>query len=123
MSWRSIAARALVPLLIIAVSSLAAAAGEIAAGARAEVKANSIWFQEADKLARWQQLRASGSAADLDAYQNEALASRDAWQFVNRLDVKILAFDRARSQVSVEMTSQGRLQGSTWMLDADALVR
>lgn len=98
-------------------------AGEIRAGATMQVKANSIWFQDADKFAQWQQLKKSGNSAALASYQEEAFSERDAWQFINRLTVKILRYEPAKNQVNVEMMTRGRLLGSKWLLDADALVR
>lgn len=86
-----------------------------------QVKPNSIWFEDADKLMRWQQLKKSGDTAALTSYQDEVLSEREAWQFINRLTVKILGYERGKNQVNVEMKTSGRLLGSKWLLDADAL--
>jgi hypothetical protein len=40
---------------------------------------------------------------------------------VNPLTVKIISYDRSKQQVKVEMTTPGRLLGSTWFLDIAAL--
>jgi hypothetical protein len=110
-------------LLILAAFGTSAFAREIRKGATMEVKANSIWFGEAAKLTRWQALKKSGRAAAFAAYQDQALSNRDAWQFLNQLTVKILRYDAAKNQVNVEMETEGRMHGSTWFLDAGALVQ
>jgi hypothetical protein len=51
------------------------------------------------------------------------LSHRDAWQFTKQLTVKILSYEPRENQVKVEMKTQGRMLGSTWVLDADALVQ
>jgi hypothetical protein len=51
------------------------------------------------------------------------LGNRDAWQFINPLTVKILGYDLAKHQVHVEMTTEGRMQGTDWLLDPDALAQ
>jgi hypothetical protein len=97
-------------------------AGEIRKGAAMQVKPNSIWFQDADKFTRWQELKTSDSTA-LASYQDEVLSDRDAWQFTKRLTVKVLSYEPRKNQVNVEMKTAGRLLGSAWLLDADALVQ
>ena len=62
------------------------------------VKPNSIWFQDTTKLAHWQELKKSRNSAGLASYQDEVLSQRDAWQFVNRLTVKILAYKPGKKQ-------------------------
>ena len=111
---------ALFVLLALSGNSLA---GEIRKGATMQVKSNSIWFDDAVQLTRWQQFNKSGNAAALASYQDKMLASRDAWQFTNELTVKILRYLPRVNQVKVEMKTPGRLQDSTWMLDAGALVQ
>ncbi len=64
-----------------------------------EVKANSIWFEDAGKLAQWQRLKETGGAKALASYQEKALANREAWQFVDSLTVKIIGYERAKRQV------------------------
>ena len=107
-------------LLALAIASLA---GEIRNGATMEVKANSIWFQEVKDLTRWQQLKKSGKSDALANYQEKLLSNRDAWQFIKPLTVKVVSYDAAEHQVNVEMQTAGRMQGTKWFLDADALVR
>lgn len=113
----------LTALLILSAFGISAFAGEIRKGATMEVKPNSIWFQDLAKLAHWQTLKKSGPAASFAAYQDQALSHRDAWQFLNQLSVKILRYDPAKNQVNVEMETPGRMLGSTWFLDANALVQ
>jgi|SRR5690242_7375986 hypothetical protein len=96
-------------------------AGEIRNGATVQVKADSIWFQDAEKFARWQALKKGGDAKALAAHQEEALHQRDAWQFTKPLAVKILAVTPKANRVEVEMMTEGRLQGSQWVLDIDAI--
>jgi hypothetical protein len=107
-------------VLALAFTSLA---GEIRKGATMEVKANLIWFQEVKDLTRWQQLKQSGNSNALTDYQEKLLSNRDAWQFLNPLTVKVVSYDAAKHQVKVEMETAGRMQGTTWFLDSDALVR
>jgi hypothetical protein len=114
-----VSAAAALPLAVAL--NIASFAGEIRKGATTQVKPNSIWFEDAAKSAHWQQLKKSGDAAALTSYQDEVLSHRDAWQFINQLTVKILSHERGKNQVKVEMKTPGRLIGSTWFLDADAL--
>jgi hypothetical protein len=107
-------------VLTLAITSLA---GEIRKGATMEVKANLIWFQEVKDLTRWQQLKKSGNSDALADYQEKLLSNRDAWQFTNPLTVKVVSYDAAKHQVKVEMETPGRMQGTTWFLDYDALAR
>jgi hypothetical protein len=108
--------------LAVALSTVSFA-GEIRKAATTPVKPNSIWFEDPARLAHWQQLKKSGDAAALTSYQDEVLSHREAWQFINQLTAKILSYERGKSQVKVEMKTPGRLLGSIWFLDADALMR
>ena len=112
----------LIPFILVA-SGFGSFAGEIRKGATIEVKPNSIWFQETANLTHWQQLKKSGDSAALASYQEEVLSHRDAWQFTKQLTVRILNYEPGKNQVNVEMKTAGRLLGSTWLLDADALVQ
>jgi hypothetical protein len=114
--------RAYLALFVLLVSTIGALAGEIRTGATMEVKPNSIWFEDAAKLTHWQQLKKSRRFAALAAYQREMLSQRQAWQFTNRLSVKILGHESGKNQVHVEMQTEGRMLGTTWFLDADTLV-
>ena len=102
---------------LVATSALAA---ELKVGTTVEVKANSMWFEEAAQLTRWQQVRRRGDGKALTAYEEKVRGAREAWQFGGRLSVRILAYDRSRHQVKVEMLTAGRLQGSTWYVDDSA---
>jgi hypothetical protein len=115
--------RAFLSLLFLIALSLAAFAAGIQKGASMSVKANSIWFQDQAELVHWQQLKKAGDAAALNAYQEKVLGNRDAWQFINPLNVKILGYDPAKRRVHVEMTTEGRMQGTDWLLDPDALAQ
>jgi hypothetical protein len=44
-------------------------------------------------------------------------------QLGNQLTVKIISYDEANNQVQVEMLTPGRMVGTDWFLDADALVK
>jgi hypothetical protein len=112
-------------LALAMVVSLAAAAlaAEIKNGATMDVKAHSIWFQDDAQLARWQQLKKAGDAKALARYQERLLSDRNAWQFDNPLTVKILRYEPGRRRVKVEMTTEGRMKGTTWSLDPGALVQ
>ena len=113
--------RAALALFVLAACTVSALAGEIRAGATMQVKPNSIWFEEAAQLAKWQRIQKSRRAASLVAYQKRVLGRREAWQFINPLTVKILGYEPAKRRVHVEMQTEGRLQNSTWFLDVDAL--
>jgi len=110
---------AAIGIVVFANSCLAA---EFAKGATRQVKPNSIWLQDAAEFAHWQGLKKSGDAAALDAYQEKMLSSREAWQFLTQLDVKVLSYDKKRKQVSVKMLTPGRFEGEDWLLDVDSFV-
>jgi hypothetical protein len=50
-----------------------------------------------------------------------AVAHRDAWDFSIPQSVKILAYEPAEHRVKVEMKTPGRMLGSVWFLEPDAL--
>lgn len=103
--------------------TIAAYAGDIRQGATIQVKPNSIWFQKVKELSHWQRIKKSGDAKALAAYQDKEMSERDAWQFTNPLTVKVISYDAATNQVSVEMLTAGRMQGTKWFLDTEALAR
>jgi hypothetical protein len=115
--------RACLALLTGVLLATAALSANIKPGATMQVKPNSIWFDEAAQLARWQELKKSGDAAALAAYQDQMLGRRDAWQFINSLKVKIIDLDAKTGQVHVKMLTPGRFVGLDMFLDRDALVR
>ena len=115
--------RAFLILLLLLASTAASRAAEISEGAIMVVKPNSIWFEDAAKLTEWQRLRKSGGTVAFMSYQKKILSGRQALQFINPRSVKILGYERRKNQITVEMKSEGRLQGSTWLLDAGALAR
>ena len=88
-----------------------------------QVKADSIWFQDAAALARWQELKKSGNQKESASYQDKMLSDRDAWQFTKPLAVKVLSYDAGKHQVDVEMTTPGRMLGTKWWLDTSTLVQ
>ena len=109
-------------LACILAASLGVDAAEIRTGATAHVRANAIWFEDAAKLTEWQRLKQSGDAAAFSSYESNALGAREAWQFINELTVKILGYEPKSNQVTVEMTTPGRLVGTRWVLDARDLL-
>jgi hypothetical protein len=115
--------RTWVALTIVLSMATASFAGEIRNGATMQVKAISIWFQDAAQLAHWQKLRKAGDAKALARYQDKLLSEREAWQFENPLTVKILRCDPGKRRISVEMTTEGRMKGTTWSIDPDALMQ
>ena len=119
MRRRARIAAAVMALATLATGSLA---GEIEKGATFEVRADSIWFQDAAMLTQWQQLKKAGNSAALASYENDVLSTREAWQFTKQLTVEILGYDPDERQVNVELKTPGRLLGTQWLLDADALV-
>ena len=116
-------AAAMLALLILLMLGVGCSAAEIRNGATMQVKPDSIWFEDATKLTRWQELKKGGDAAALASYQEDALSERDAWQFTGPLTVKILGYKRANNQVNVEMKTKGRMLGTKWFLDPEALVQ
>ncbi len=115
--------RAYLTLFALVALGSACLAGEIRVGAAMQVKPYSVWFQDADMFARWQALKNGGDAKAFADFQQEALHQRDAWQFINSQPVKILKVEPAKNRVSVEMTREGRLLGTQWVIDAGALVQ
>lgn len=113
--------RACLALAVLIALSSVCLAGEIRVGAAMQVKPNSIWFQDADQFARWQALKKSGDAKAFAAFQEEALHQRAAWQFINAQPVKILKVEPDKNRVEVEMTREGRLKGTQWVIDAEAV--
>jgi hypothetical protein len=99
----------------------AAGAAKLEVGAMRRIKPKSIWFEDADTLTLWQELKGSGEEASLAAFEEEVLTARSAWQFIEPQNVKVLGFDPDANQVQVEMTTSGRMEGTIWFLDADAL--
>lgn len=91
------------------------------AGATVMVRAGSLWFHDRGTLRRWQQLKRAGSVEDLADYEHELLSRRDALQFTEPLEAKVIGPNAARGQVSVEMRAPGRFQGTTWLIDAGAI--
>ena len=87
------------------------------------VKPNSIWFQKVKELSHWQRIKKSGDSKALEAYHEKEMSERDAWQFTTQLTVKIVSYDVANHQVTVEMETPGRMAGTTWFLDDSTLVR
>ncbi|MBX9842720.1 MAG: hypothetical protein K2Z80_13030 [Xanthobacteraceae bacterium] len=114
--------RAFLTLLLL-VASIAPSLADIRPGAIRVVRPNSIWFEDGAKLTEWQKLRKSSGVAAFMSYQKNILGRRDALQFINPRLVKILGYERRTNQITVELTSEGRLQGSKWFLDAGALTR
>ena len=57
----------------------------------------------------------------LAAFQVQALTERRALSFEAALKVRIIAYDSATRRAQVEMIAPGRLAGSQWYLDANAL--
>jgi hypothetical protein len=110
-------------LLLLMALATASFAGEIQKGAAMQVKPDSIWFSDTGKLASWQKLKKSGKAKAVAAHEAKLLSRREAWQFNNTLAVKILSYEPDKNRVNVEMTTEGRLLGSTWFLDPNALVQ
>jgi hypothetical protein len=108
-------------LALAAVLSSGVASAETQKGSRVQVKANSIWFQDLVKFDHWQRLKRAGNSAAAASYQENALSHREAWQFTKPLIVKILGYEPDKHRVHVEMKTPGRLLGSTWFLDTDAL--
>jgi len=111
----------IVAMLLAASWASSSMAAEIKVGGTFEVKANSIWFEDAAKLLQWQKLQKRGNAKALASYEDKTLSNRAAWKFVNPLIVKIIGFERGRHQVKVEMMTPGRILDSTWFLDTAAL--
>jgi len=115
--------RTCLALLILVACSIDALPGEIREGATMQVKPNSIWFKDTAMLTHWQQLKKGGDTAALASYERQVLSQRDAWQFVNPLTVKVMIHRPKQSQVNVEMRTEGRMFGSRWSLEADALAQ
>ncbi len=116
--------RVFLALVILAALSVDSHAGEIRKGATVQVRPDSIWFEDAARLTEWQRRKKDDNPAAFASYQEQLLSNREAWQFIKPQTVKILKFSPRDNQVNVEMqTPGGRLSGSKWFVDADALAR
>jgi hypothetical protein len=120
--------RALLVGCMLLGSTAVTLAEPIRVGDAVQVRPNSIWFQDAATLAKWQRLRKARRAQVLDAralagFERRVLHARDAWRFVNPLAVKIVGRSETAHRVTVKMTTEGRMKGSVWMLDDSALLR
>jgi hypothetical protein len=113
--------RTLLALVVFFAFGAAGLAADIRVGATAQVKGNSIWFEDGAIFTRWQALKRGGDAKALAAFQEKALHERDAWQFINPHTVTILKVAPEQHRADVEMKTEGRLQGSQWIIDLDAL--
>ena len=51
------------------------------------------------------------------------MGERDIWQFEKQLTAKIISYDATNDQVQVQMLTPGRMLGTDWFLDTDALVK
>ena len=115
--------RVYVALLVLLCGSVSVVAAEIRVGSAMTVKPNSIWFQDVAMLTHWQKLKKRGNAAALTSYQEQKLHNRDAWQFLSPVEVKILGYTRKTHQASEETLSEGRMQGTQWVLDAGTVMQ
>ena len=115
--------RAYLALLIVVLLATATLAADIKPGATMQVKPNSIWFDDASQLARWQALKKSGDDKALAAYQDKLLGQRDAWQFIHPLEVKVIGVNAKIGQVHVKMLTPGRFVGIDMFLDRDTLMQ
>ena len=107
---------------VLVASSIGAPAAEFRSGAMVQVKPNSIWFENAALLTKWQQLKKSGDKAALESFQEQKLRQRDAWQFIYQQTVKVLGHEPKQHRVHVEMQGPGRMEGTKWFLDPDVFV-
>jgi hypothetical protein len=117
MTRRTFAAIAIAVLASSVTFTNSSFATDLVKGATVQVKANSIGFQNSADLARWQHVKASGNAAALTGYQDAMLSSRQAWQFLAPLSVRVLGYDKKWQSVSVKMLTPGRFEGEDWLLE------
>jgi hypothetical protein len=78
-------------------------AAEIREGARMHVKENSMWFHSSTELAVWQRFQQVSTPEVMKTYQEIVLDTREAWQFGNRLPVKIITYWPGEHEVEVKM--------------------
>jgi hypothetical protein len=104
-------------LLVLLLAGRLVLAAEIREGATMFIKANSMWFESASTLATWQRDKKHLTPHDLKAHQDNLLGSREAWQFVTKLPVRIRRYWATENEVEVEMLSPGRLHGTVWWVD------
>jgi hypothetical protein len=107
--------------LFLAALGGASLAADIRAGATVRVKAGSLFFEDAGKLARWQRQKKRDDAATLARIQASMLRAREAWQFTDLQTVKVLDFDAKTGRVRVEMLAEGRMQGTRWVVEEGAV--
>lgn len=109
-------------LPVFASLATSSAAQDIRRGQILHVKPNSIWFQDQAQIDRWQRLKTSGDDAALKSHEHDVLSSRDAWQFINEITVRVLRYNAAKHQADLKMITTGRMRDSTWIVDTDALL-
>lgn len=113
--------RTLLALAVLAAMSASVLAADIRKGATMQVKANTLWFEDAGKLARWQRMKKKSDAPTLAKLEQSMLRAREALQLVNPQPVTVLDFDAKTGRVRVEMTGEGRMQGTRWVVDEGAV--
>jgi hypothetical protein len=89
-------------------------------GAKMHVKELSMWFETDRELLVWQRFQhfSSPSPEVIKPYQDVLLGSRGAWQFGNKLPVKIISYSQDGHQVEVKMLPVGgRFGNSIWWVD------
>lgn len=107
-------------LLLAALGGISFAA-DIRKGATLQVKADALWFEDAGKLARWQRMKKRSDAPTLAKLEQSMLRAREALQLVNPQTVKVLDYETKTGRVRVEMTGEGRMQGTRWVVDEGAV--
>lgn len=115
--------RTILSVLLLAALTGSAFAADITVGTMMQLKPNSMSFETADQLAKWHAMKKNSSPAALAKYEDAQLHARDAWQFLEPIDVKILSYDPAKAQVEVQMKTPGRMSDTTWFVDPSAITK
>jgi len=92
-------------------------AAEIREGARMHLKENSMWFQSSSELATWQRFQQVSTPQVIKTYQDVVLGTREAWQFGNKLPVRIVTYWPNEHEVEVKMLPVGG-RFDIWWVDA-----
>ena len=113
--------RAFTTVLAMLLMTAAASATDIRKGATMRVKADTLWFEDAGKFARWQRMKTRDAAATIARQEQSMLRAREAWRFEGVQSVKVLDLGVKGGGVRVEMLAEGRMQGTRWVVEEGAV--
>lgn len=113
--------RAFTAVLVLVLMTAATSAADIRKGATMRIKAETLWFEDAGKFARWQRMKTRDDAATIARQEQSMLRAREAWRFEGAQSVKVLDPGVKGGGVRVEMLAEGRMQGTRWVVEESAV--